>query len=181
MKSIVRLAAIGVGALCLAGSSLAAPEVRHYGPFPSTSPDSGTCGNFWAQDTFDRDFRVHVTPEPDGTYHVVQQFKDGSFVTEAGPSPGGCETNPGGTVEAGVTGRMHGFFIMKVTGTFNPAAVCTEKTCGTTAGFVTTVFGAGASFDIPTFLFQYAAGRNGHWKNASPDRGGNHGDITGAP
>ncbi len=180
MKNNLRLLVLGA-VLLLAGAAGAAPEIRHYGPFPGTSPDSGTCGNFWANDAFERVFRVHVTPDPDGTYQVVQQFKDGTFVTVAGSSPGACDTNPGGTVEAGVTGRMHGFFMMKVTGTFDPTATCTPATCGTTAGFVSTVFGSGATFDIPTFLFQYAAGQNGHWKNASEDRGGNHGDITGAP
>jgi hypothetical protein len=181
MRDTPRLGAVALAFTLLAAGSSAAPDVRHYGPFPSGSPDSGTCGNFWAEDTFDRVFTVHVTPEADGTYRVVQQFKNGSFVTSAGASPGGCDTNPGGTVAAGVTGRMQGNFQMKVTGTFNPDAACTMETCGTTAGFVATVFGAGATFDIPTFLFQYSAGRNGHWKNASKDRGGNQGDITGEP
>ncbi|MGH9882221.1 MAG: hypothetical protein ACRD6N_12365, partial [Pyrinomonadaceae bacterium] len=43
---------------------------RHYGPFASTSPDSGTCGNSWATDTFDRHFHVTTTPNEDGTYTV---------------------------------------------------------------------------------------------------------------
>jgi hypothetical protein len=65
---------------------------QHYGPYPSTSPDSGTCGNDWAQDTFDGHFTVR--PNGDGTYTVVEEFKNGSFVTNAGASPGACETNP---------------------------------------------------------------------------------------
>ena len=28
---------------------------KHYGPFASSSPDSGTCGNDWATDFFNRD------------------------------------------------------------------------------------------------------------------------------
>src|SRR5258708_25701119 len=28
---------------------------QHYGPYASISTDSGTCGNDWANDTFDRD------------------------------------------------------------------------------------------------------------------------------
>jgi hypothetical protein len=159
-----------------------APEVRHYGPFHSTSPDSGTCGNFWANDTFDRFFRVNTSPGADGTYTVTEQFKNGSFVTDPGPSPGGCDTNPGGTVAAGVTGKMQGAFLMVITGgTYDPAATCDETSCGTTAGFVATVFGPQARFDVPTFQFHYDAGSNGEWKNASEDRGGNHGDITGTP
>src|SRR5688572_10408948 len=31
-------------------------RTQHYGPFPSDSPDSGTCGNTWSNDTFDRHF-----------------------------------------------------------------------------------------------------------------------------
>src|SRR3977135_3336598 len=52
---------------------------QHYGPYPGTPPDSATCGNDWATDTFDRHFTVKRNP--DGTFLVVQQFKKGSFVT----------------------------------------------------------------------------------------------------
>src|SRR5687768_13737919 len=41
---------------------------QHYGPYPSGSPDSGTCGNDWAEDTFDRHFTVRTNP--DGTFTV---------------------------------------------------------------------------------------------------------------
>ena len=160
--------------------ALAKGGSAHYGPFASTSPDSGTCGNDWANDTFDRFFKVDTTPNADGTYNVKEEFKNGSFVTIAGLSPGSCETNPGGTVAAGVTGKMHGSFDMVVTGgTFNPNATC-PAVC-TTAGFVAAVFGATATYVVPTFDFHYSAGRNGQWKNASANRGGNHGDITGTP
>ena len=181
-RKIPILAAAFMFALLFANPALSIPEVRHYGPFPSVSPDSGTCGNDWAVDVFDRDFRVQTSPNPDGTYTVVEDFKKGSFVTNAGPSPGGCETNPGGIVAAGVTGKFQGSFTIVVSnGTFNPNATCNSTACGTTAGFVATIFGAGATFDVPTFFFHYSAGRNGEWKNASDDRGGNHGDITGTP
>lgn len=160
----------------------AAGRTQQYGPFASTSPDSGTCGNDWATDTFDRSYKVDTRPDADGAYTVVEQFKNGTFVTYAGASPGGCETNPGGTVGAGVTGKMHGSFTILVSnGVYNPDAACNEVTCGTTAGFVSTVFGLAANFDVPTYIFQYSAGNNGEWKNASEDRGGNHGDITGNP
>ena len=100
-------------------------------------------------------------------------------MTIAGPSAGGCETNPGGTVGAGITGKMHGSFTMVVTGgTYNPDATC-ETGCETTAGFVSTIFGSGATYDVPSFIFHYSAGKFGEWKNASADYGGNHGDITG--
>jgi hypothetical protein len=86
---------------------------QHYGPYPSTSPDSGTCGPAWAEDTFDRHFTVKTNP--DGTFLVVQQFKQGSFVTNAGPSPGSCDItdgSPPGAVVAGKTGSMHGYFLI---------------------------------------------------------------------
>src|SRR5262247_2779348 len=139
---------IAYAALC-SSLALSAPGVRQYGPFHSTSPDSGTCGNDWATDTFDRFFKVDVTPNSDGTYNVVEEFKKGTFVTVAGASPGGCETNPGGVVAAGVTGKMQGSFNIVVSGgTFNPTAVC-DASCGTTAGFIAKVFGTTANYDIP--------------------------------
>src|SRR5690349_9474199 len=62
---------------------------QHYGPYASTSPDSGTCGD-WANDTFDRDFTVRTS---NGETTVVEQFKNGSFVTMSGPSPGACDSS----------------------------------------------------------------------------------------
>ena len=66
-------------------------------------------------------------------------------------------------------------------GTYNPAASCDETSCGTTAGFVATVFVPEARYDVPTFRRHYNARTNGEWKNASADRGGNQGDLTGTP
>jgi hypothetical protein len=160
-----------------------ANATQHYGPFPSTSLDSGTCGNNWAEDTFDRHFTVHNNR--DGTFTVVEQFKRGSFVTIAGASPGACQLDgsPGGTIVAGKTGNMHGYLIITVTGTQtstdpacepgSPPAPCT------TGGFIASHFTGG--FTISTFFFHYSAGDQNllehEWKNASTDRGGNHGDI----
>jgi len=70
------------------------------------------------------------------------------------------------------------FDIVVSNGTYNPNATCTVATCGTTAGFIATVFGPTATSTIPTFAFHYSAGKDGEWKNASADRGGNHGDIS---
>ena len=159
-------------------------STQHYGPFASGSPDSGTCGNDWAEDTYDRHFTVHNNR--DGTYTVVEQFKRGEFVTNAGFSPGACEPDgsPGGTIVAGKAGDMHGYLVIEVTGgqtstdpsciAGNPSAPCT------TGGFIESHF-TGSVFTTPTFFFHYSAGDQGllehEWKNASPDRGGNHGDI----
>src|SRR2546430_7350404 len=91
----------------------ASPSTQHYGPYASESPDSGTCGPDWANDIFDRHFTVHRNP--DGTFTVVQQFKDGNFTTTVaprGPSPGACDTNLDGTVNANISDSMHGYFII---------------------------------------------------------------------
>jgi hypothetical protein len=167
------------------------PGTQHVGPIPSTSPDSGTCGNDWANDTFDRVFTIRATSST--TYTVYEQFKNGSFTTFAGPSPGACDMTDGygpGTLTGGDFGTMHGYEIINVTGAENPAATCgaapTYLNCQTTAGFLATFF-PGGIYDIPTYFFHYAGndGSNSdlavhEWKNASCDRGGNHGDIANA-
>jgi hypothetical protein len=163
---------------------------QHYGPYASGSPDSGTCGNDWAEDTFNRFFTAHQNP--DGSFTVVEQFKDGSFTTNAGSSPGGCETNPGGMVNAGVVGSLHGYFLIAVpAGTVMnmdshcDAAAMSDAGC-TTARFINTHF-VGCAYPSPpcfvtTFFDHYVAVDQGlmfnEWKNASPDRGGNKGDIA---
>jgi hypothetical protein len=167
-------------------------HTQHYGPYASGSPDSGTCGNDWAEDTFDRDFTVRA--EQNGTFTVVEQFKNGSFVTNPGtnPSPGACDSTDGygpGTVNGGHTGSMHGYFIVSNVGTqtstspFCDALNSTNADC-TTATFIDTHFVPCylVTCTVSTFFDHYAAGDQGlavhEWKNASCDRGGNHGDIA---
>jgi hypothetical protein len=163
---------------------------QHYGPYASGSPDSGTCGNDWAEDTFDRDFTVRTAN--DGTITIVEQFKNGSFVTNPGFSPGACDPTdqtPPGALSGGETGSMHGYFIVSgVTGPMNPSPFCdavnsTNADC-TTATFINTHFTPcyPATCTVTTFFDHYSAGDQGlvyhEWKNASCDRGGNHGDIS---
>jgi hypothetical protein len=169
-------------ALSIAWAAPAAAASARYGPFPSGSPDSGTCGPDWAIDTFDRTFTASTTRNADLTYTVREDFTRGSFVTIGGASPQACDSNrpTGGTVGPGITGRMAGFFTIVVSGgTYNSAATCTAANCGTTAGFVATVYGASATYDVPTFFFGYATRCNGWWINASANLGGNRGDISG--
>ena len=169
---------------------------QHYGPYNSMSTDSGTCGNDWANDTFDRHFTVRKNP--DGTFLVVEQFKDGSFITPASDSPavnfspGACQNGPpAGVVNAGVTGSLDGYFIIPLpageTQTSNDphcnAMTLTNANCDTMT-FVNTHFTPmcySATCPVTTFFFHYSAGDQmlvqHEWKNASPDRGGNHGDI----
>jgi hypothetical protein len=162
---------------------------QHYGAYESGSPDSGTCGNDWAEDTFDRHFTVFKNP--DGTLTVVQQFKAGSFVTNAGPSPGSCQPgNTPGIVDADKTGNVHGYFIIPLqqgttqtsTDPHCNAFTMTDSPC-TTAIFLESHFTCTyqVTCSVTTFSFHYSAGDQGlighEWKNASPDRGGNNGDI----
>ncbi len=165
-----------------------ASPTQHYGPYASGSPDSGTCGNNWAEDTFDRHFTVQ-TNTVTGAVTVVEQFKDGSFVTNAGLSPGGCETNVGGTVNAGVTGSMHGYFIISNVGSqtsTSPYCDATNNTNSgcTTATFVNTHFAPcyPVTCTVTTYFDHYVAPSQGllfnQWKNASADRGGDDGDIA---
>jgi hypothetical protein len=161
---------------------------QHYGPYASGSPDSGTCGvNDWAEDTFDRDFTVRTAH--DGTTTVVEQFKNGSFTTNAGPSPGGCETNVGGMLVAGKTGSMHGYFIVTNVGppTSNSPSCDASNPSSTdcsTATFINTHFAPcyPVTCTVTTYFDHYAAGDQKlvyhEWKNASADRGGNNGDIA---
>jgi hypothetical protein len=166
---------------------------QHYGPFPSGSLDSGTCGNDWAQDTFDRHFTVKTNP--DGTFLVVEQFKKGSFVTNFGPSPGSCDMtdgSPPGTVAFGITGSLQGYFLIPLPpGTMQTS---TDSSCiagaptapCTTTGFIDSHFTPClGTCPVTTFFFHYSAGDQAlvdhEWKNASADRGGNHGDIRSGP
>ena len=163
-------------------SATAAPGVNKYGPFDSGSTDSGTCGNDWANDTFNRYFKVFNTKNADGTYTVTEDFREGSFVTIAGPSPQACDHDSptGGNVAAGVTGKVSGKFnIIVYSGDFKPAAeikdIDGDGKIGT-ADFIHSVFGAGATYDVLHYSFQYSTKNNGSWINSDA---GNSGDITG--
>ncbi|HZQ35165.1 MAG TPA: hypothetical protein VFD32_04475 [Dehalococcoidia bacterium] len=182
-----RLLVAGVAAgalLALPALTAAAPPVREYGPINTVNdPDSGTCGNNWATDAFKRHFRASTAPNADGTYSFDEDFIAGHFVTAAGASPGACAAGPsnGHTVAAGIDGEFSGYYrnVIVTNGTFNPNAVCTQTTCDNTTDFVHTVYGAGASYTVNSFYFHYKTAQNGEWTNASPDLGGNSGDIFG--
>ncbi len=174
--SILGATIVAIALPVLFGMSL--QQTRSYGPYASGSPDSGTCGNFWADDLFDRTFKVDIRQRPDGSYDVVEQFKNGTFITRAGHSPGGCEggnTNPA-QVPAGINGRMQGQFWIRVSnGVFNSNA---NPGSGTTAQFIASVFGPSATYVVYSFSLNYNAKNRGDWKNASRDKGGNSGNIN---
>jgi len=194
----------------LVDPTTSATPTTHYGPYASGSPDSGTCGNNWADDTFDRHFTVFT--EASGIT-IVEQFKNGSFITPSAgsvlfetppspspnPSPGACETSPvpQGTVDNGVTGSLHGYFVIPLqagatqdsNSPYCNATTSSNTDCtGTT--FIETHFTScyparcPVGFSVATFFDHYAAGGQGliitEWKNASADRRGNHGDIRSA-
>ena len=186
-------------------SSSSGMSTTHYGPYASGSSDSGTCGNNWADDTYNRHFTVFQNKD-DGSLLVVEQFKDGNFVTpstdpsqpDTNQSPGACNTAPpptgnGGTVAAGIQGNFHGYFVIPLPGetqaSFSPfcdATLGTNTNCTTTT-FINTHFTPAcypSLCSVTTFFFHYSAGDqqliSHEWQNASADRGGNSGDIRSA-
>ena len=195
---IATLAAIALGLVTATTAWAATVPVdatEHFGPYASGSPDSGTCGNDWADDTFARHFTVSNSG---GSITVVEEFKDGAFTTpskspSAWPkSPGACQSGSynGGVVRPGITGSMHGYFVIPLksgqtqTSTDPHCNALTKTNAGCTTGtFINTHFACAylATCTVTTFLFHYAAGSQSliqhEWKNASADRGGNSGDI----
>jgi hypothetical protein len=86
---------------------------------------------------------------------------------------------------------MQGYFIISNVGPQTStdencdAMLMTDANC-TTERFINTHFATcyPATCPVTTFALNYAAPNQGlidhHWKNASPDRGGNQGDIRSA-
>jgi hypothetical protein len=169
-------------------SSHAAGKDQHFGPFASTSTDNGSCGVVWAIDNFDRFFNVH--DNGNGNFSVDEQFKNGSFATIGGDSPGACEPDSqhGSIVEAGITGTFVGYLDFTVTGgTYNPSG-CATGDCTTLAGFLAATFPGGTFGCGPSgvckFGFEYAAGDQNllyhHWADVSDKTGSDlfRGDIA---
>lgn len=172
---------IGVVSLTHTSGSYAAsrPGSRTYKVHVTNDLDSGSCGNNWAIDAFDRVFVVKLS----NPYVFAQLFQNGTFLTTPGQSPGACEFAPdANTVGGNVVGTFNGNEpnITVTGGTFNPAAKCTATTCGTTAGFCATVYGTGAVCAVSSFDFDYSTPENGGWHDGSSDLGGINGDITGS-
>jgi hypothetical protein len=146
--------------------------------------DIGTCNNVWAQDSFDKFYAL--TTNKDGTYNLQVNYKNGTFVTNAGFSPGACEsgTNNGSTVAAGVTGRTHQEYNATVTATStpnsNPDCGLNNVGCTSSTQFLNAVFGAG-NWTRSDFSWtgHYEAGQNGTWFDTSVNWPLNdRGDIT---
>jgi hypothetical protein len=157
-----------------------------FGPYPSVTTDSGTCEVDWAEDTVDRYFMIQqVAPL---TYRVIEKYKDGTFTTSIGPSPGACDSSDGtgpGVVNGGVSGTFHGYDMIAITSaTYTPGSASCPYPCDSTNIFLVSVFGAGAGTrDDYAFFFHYLSNDPlvyHEWKNASCNRSGNHGDIQSA-
>jgi hypothetical protein len=184
------LAVLSAGGVQAAGSN---DGTQHFGPFPSTSPDGGSCGQPWAQDTFNRSFSVH--DNGDGTFKVTEEFTDGTFVTTGPVSPGACEmtNHHGSTVRSGITGSLRGFLTGTVTSSiFNPNGCTTAGAhCTTAAGFIAAVFAPAATFTCfegfagCAFNFEYDSSDQSlayhHWQDKSSPSGEQFiGDIANA-
>ena len=138
-----------VAAFALAASGLASPghgkPAKKFGPYAVVTDDHGSCGNAWAVDTEKRSFSIKNNH--DGTYRLIRRDR-GTFLTNAGQSPGACETKHkhGHTVLAGIKGRFHGYLRGTISGgTFNPNATCPAD-CGFTDVWIATFFGPTATF-----------------------------------
>lgn len=145
--------------------------------------DSGFAGNQWANNTLHRTLKIWQ--EKNGSYCAVIG-DTGSFVTLAGASP-----NNGGTVAAGIKGRMQGGEVVTFDGTpiSSPAYAkrgnlgtfdykCTDLKCtGTRPSYSDyfTLTPTSTSYELPAWGWIYRTAKNGVWVNQAA---GSAGDIT---
>jgi hypothetical protein len=196
MKRII--AFIAIASVMSLGAILSSPTVTHattggnppinVGPIAVTGADDiGTCNNTWAEDSFNKFYKITAGSVP-GTYDVNVEYRNGKFVTNAGFSPGACESgaNNGNIVAAGVTGTMKQSYDGTVTGTLSGNS-CTSATCYNTTTILNTVFDPGWTWTILsdgghwTWSNTYRAGPNGTWYDTSVNWPLNDtGDITGS-
>lgn len=140
-----------------APASVSAAATDHIGPIAGATQDGGTCGNAWANDTYNLFFTIH--PNGDGTFAVRTEYKDGAFITNPGVSPGACETtnHHGATLRGGITGSFQGWVDGTVTSsTYNPHA-CSPTTCTSRTQAIAAIFGCpdAACYNITTYDFEY--------------------------
>jgi hypothetical protein len=174
------------------------------GPYAAATPDSGSCGNNWAVDLFNRQFEI-LPQNPDGSWTVKQTFLKGRFITlgngqsGSGASPGQCDGpgNAGHVLKEGVIGTFKGSFTITVQPGFSyvgnggcgtlsdwPVGAGQGSTPGdcTTGGWIAAHFpGAvyGSTATVTSYNIKYNAKPAGQvtgstWTNANT---GNSGDI----
>ena len=123
--------------------------------------------------------KVQVWAQADGTFYAIVKYQ-GQFVTKAGASPQAAPT--GGTVVAGIKGTFEGGYQASFR-----RNICSDVadqwqsrnnmiTATTPFDWVGAYFTGNTAFDQPYWAWNYHAGKNGSWVNAST---GNLGDITG--
>ena len=157
----------------------------HVGPFAGGSQDGSSCGGVWANDTYTLTF--NVKNNGNGTYDLRTEYKNGTFETLGGASPGSCSTSNhhGTTVAAGVKGDFQGYVTETVTSaSFNPAACATPGVCTTRGTAVAAMFSATNESDF-RWNFEYNSKDKSlgirHWQDkSSPDGSSDvfEGDIS---
>ena len=171
MKFLITLVVI---TLCVIGMAAAAPGTQQFGPFVLNTTDGGSCGNSWANDTFER--RYTVISNGGGNF-TIRERDNGTFVTIAGLSPGKCESTPhhGANLAAGIAGNIQGTADITVnSATYNPSGCdANPSLCSTRSGFVSAVFGpsAVATITFASFNFEYSSSDQSlgyrHWQDKS--------------
>ncbi len=144
--------------------------------------DSGTLGNVWAFDNYNK--TVQVWPQTDGSFCAVVKYM-GQFVTNAGDSPQAATTD--GTVGAGVQGTFEGGYIGTFSGVLNNGLQTNGDlglydyscdlayNCPGIFNWLNEYFPGNTNFAQSFWGWNYQAGSNGSWANVST---GNSGDIT---
>lgn len=142
------------------------------GPLAGSSTDNGTCGP-WATDTYNLFFKIH--DNGDGTFAVRTEYKDGTFVTLGGGSPGcaGSTSHHGSTVDADIRGDFQGWVDETVTSTSYDPDVCitTPAACTTRTDAIAAMFGPTYSEDFEGWNFEYNSSDKSlsfhHWQDKS--------------
>jgi hypothetical protein len=174
-----KCAGVVAGVVILSGTmfmtTAGATGTKNFKYTAQTSGDSSTCGPDWANDNFDREYKVTKQQNINGSYRVTVTYMKATFTTIAGPSPESCEAGDSNTVTAGVTGRFTGSEILNVTGgTFNAAPACATN-CSTDA-FVAAAFGPSATYTFADYFFEYGIHKNQgcgiDWVDAQTGDGG---------
>jgi len=149
------------------GDALNTPDGMELRALVTGAADIGTCNNVWALDSFNKFYTITANSGL-GTYNVNVEYRNGTFVTQSGSSPGACEsgTDNGNQVTAGITGTMKQSYNGTVTGTLSGTS-CTPATCTDTTSILNTVFNPGWAWTI--------LADGGHWTWSNPYKAGVYG------
>ena len=170
MRLLITLVVV---ALCVIGTTAAAPGTQQFGPFVLNTTDGGSCGPpAWANDTFERRYTVISNGGGDFT---IREKDNGTFVTISGQSPGACQptdSHHGSFVSGGIAGNIQGGADFTVnSATYNPNGCdAIPSVCSTRSGFVGAVFGP-VAFTFTSFNFEYSSSDQAlnyrHWQDKS--------------